>query len=71
MVRDRRDHAFVKSISTLADELGIVSVAEYIEDEEIYRAVRDCGVNLAQGYHVGRPAERLQPPENLPPDIGD
>ena len=67
MVRDQRDHAFVKSISTLAEELGIISVAEFIEDEEIYRAVRECGVNLAQGYHVGRPDKTLQPPQNLPP----
>jgi len=69
MVRDQRDHAFVKSISTLAEELGIISVAEFIEDEEIYRAVRACGVNLAQGYHVGRPNQALRPPENLPPPI--
>jgi len=69
MVRDQRDHAFVKSISTLAEELGIISVAEFIEDEEIYRAVRACGVNLAQGYHVGRPNQALRPPENLPPSI--
>lgn len=67
MVRDPRDHAFVKSISTLAEELGIISVAEYIEDAEIYRAVQKCGVNLAQGYHVGRPARTLLPPAELPP----
>ena len=69
MVRDRRDHAFVKSISTLAEELGIISVAEFIEDAEIYRAVQECGVNLAQGYHVGRPAKDLQPPAELPPGV--
>lgn len=69
MVRDRRDHAFVKSISTLAEELGIVSVAEFIEDAEIYRAVQECGVNLAQGYHVGRPAKGLEPPSELPPGV--
>ncbi len=69
MVRDRRDHAFVKSISTLAEELGITSVAEFIEDAEIYRAVRECGVDLAQGYHVGRPARTLEPPAELPPGV--
>ncbi|MDX1594307.1 MAG: bifunctional diguanylate cyclase/phosphodiesterase, partial [Gammaproteobacteria bacterium] len=67
MVRDRRDHAFVKSIATLAEELGIVSVAEFIEDGEIYRAVQQCGIDLAQGYHVGRPARSLEPPAELPP----
>ena len=70
MVRDKRDHAFVKSISTLAEELDIVSVAEFIEDAEIYRAVQECGVNLAQGYHVGRPAKTLLPPAELPPGAG-
>ncbi|HEY5790592.1 MAG TPA: EAL domain-containing protein, partial [Gammaproteobacteria bacterium] len=39
MLKDARDHAFVKSIAMLARELGIVSVAEYVEDQEIFDAL--------------------------------
>ncbi len=55
MVRDNRDYAFVKSMATLAGELGIRTVAELIEDGEILEAVREVGLQLAQGYHLGRP----------------
>lgn len=59
MTRDTKDRAFVKSISLLAQELGIRTVAEYVEDEEVLTAVRESGIDLAQGYHIGRPSDRL------------
>jgi EAL domain-containing protein (putative c-di-GMP-specific phosphodiesterase class I) len=38
--------------------LGIPTVAEFVEDDNLYDIVRDLGVDFAQGYGVGRP----QPP---------
>ncbi len=59
MVCDNRDRAMVKSITTLADELGIATIAEFVEDQEILSVVSDSGIRYAQGYYVGRPASRL------------
>ncbi|GAB6041760.1 putative bifunctional diguanylate cyclase/phosphodiesterase [Endothiovibrio diazotrophicus] len=59
MLRDERDRAFVNSIATLARELDIRTVAEYIEDGEILEAVARCGIDYAQGYHLGRPLADL------------
>ena len=59
MVHDRRDHAFVKSMATLARELGIQTVAEFIEDEAVLEAVREVGIPYAQGFHLGHPAPEL------------
>lgn len=59
MVRDDKDLAFVRSIATLAQHLGIRTVAEYVEDEEVLEAVRATGIDLAQGYHTGVPREQL------------
>ncbi|MFA9460516.1 putative bifunctional diguanylate cyclase/phosphodiesterase [Thiohalorhabdus sp. Cl-TMA] len=59
MARDPRDHAFVKSMATLASELGIRTIAEFIEDEEILGAVRAVDIPLAQGFHLGHPAPKL------------
>ncbi|MGC9457891.1 MAG: putative bifunctional diguanylate cyclase/phosphodiesterase [Halothiobacillaceae bacterium] len=56
MIEDDTDRAFVRSIAQLAHELGIRTVAEYVESEEVLAGVRDLGVDLAQGYHIGRPA---------------
>jgi diguanylate cyclase (GGDEF)-like protein len=60
MVRDSRDHAFVKSMATLAAELNIHTVAEFIEDAEILAAVRSVGhIQYAQGFHLARPGPEL------------
>jgi len=57
--RDDTDHAFVRSIATLAKELGIRSIAEFVEDEEVLQRVREAGVDYVQGWHVGRPQPTL------------
>lgn len=59
MLVDEKYMAFVKSIVTLAQNLGIKTIAEYVEDEAILWAVRDLGVDYAQGYFVGRPGPQL------------
>ncbi|HXE97544.1 MAG TPA: EAL domain-containing protein [Dongiaceae bacterium] len=55
MLNDPKDMAFVKTLSILATEFGIQTIAEYIEDEELLKAVHTLGIDYAQGYHTGRP----------------
>ena len=65
MLQDEKYMAFVKSIVTLAQNLDIRTVAEFIEDEEIMSAVKDLGIDFAQGYHLGMPGAILvQPVDN-------
>ena len=59
MLNDYRDMAFVKTLSILAREFGIETIAEYIETEEILNAVRELGIDYAQGFHVGHPSPAL------------
>ncbi|OPX54849.1 putative bifunctional diguanylate cyclase/phosphodiesterase [Oceanospirillum multiglobuliferum] len=56
MLQDDKYMAFVKSIVTLAQNLNIKTIAEFIEDEEIMQAVQALGIDYAQGYYLGRPA---------------
>ncbi len=56
MISDARDMALVKAMVALCREFGIKTVAEYVEDEDIMRAVRQAGIVYDQGYYVGRPA---------------
>jgi diguanylate cyclase (GGDEF)-like protein len=58
--RNEIDSAFVRSIATLAKELGIRSIAEYVEDEDILRQIKAAGVDYAQGWHVGKPKPVLE-----------
>ena len=44
-----------------AHDLGIVVIAEGIEDAEELQIVRELGADLGQGYFLGRPAARPAP----------
>ena len=55
MLKDPKDMAFVKTLSILASEFGIKTIAEYIEDEELLKAVHAVGIDYAQGFYTGRP----------------
>lgn len=48
-------------IIALARDLGITTLAEGIETEAELRAVREAGVDLVQGYLLGRPARKPLP----------
>ena len=53
--KDRNLASMVHSISVLARNLGIVTVAEGIETPEQFVAVRELGCDLAQGYLIAKP----------------
>ena len=55
----KMDRAVVMSLVTIAKELNIKTIAEYIESEEIMDAIKEFGVDFAQGFYVGRPSETL------------
>ena len=55
ILTDRNSQATVRAIVELAKALSLDTVAEYVETEEIARAVRKLGVDYAQGYAYGRP----------------
>lgn len=60
MLKDPKDMAFVKTLSILAAEFGIKTIAEYIEDENLLEAAHSLGIDYAQGYHTGRPVPDLR-----------
>jgi len=53
--RDVRSMNITRSVANLCQNLGIASVAEGVESEEIADGLRAMGVRLAQGYHFSRP----------------
>jgi len=56
---DEVDRLFVRTIVQLATGLGIGTVAEFVEDDKTLAVLEALGVDLAQGYHLGRPAATL------------
>ncbi len=59
MLESDKDRAFVQSIHQLATSLGIRVIAEHVESREVVDALREMGVELGQGYYIGRPEQTL------------
>jgi diguanylate cyclase (GGDEF)-like protein len=67
MLNNDKDLTFVNSIRSLAREMGITVVAEYVESAEVLHELERMEIQCAQGYFIGRPARTLLPVEWLPP----
>jgi diguanylate cyclase (GGDEF)-like protein len=55
MLHDEANGVIVRSTLELAHALGLSVVAEGVEDEETYQALRDEGCDIVQGFLLARP----------------
>ncbi len=54
-VKDTRVRQIVRRISDISKDLGLISIAEFVEDRETADILTDLEIDWAQGYHFGRP----------------
>ena len=55
MPRSDADQLTVQAIVQIARGLGKTTIAEFVQDDETAYLLRDYGVDMAQGFHLGRP----------------
>jgi diguanylate cyclase (GGDEF)-like protein len=55
MPRSDADQLTVQAIVQIARGLGKTTIAEYVQDDTTAQMLREYGVDMAQGYHLGRP----------------
>ena len=55
MLDDPIDRAMVEMITRIGKVMGKQTIAEFVENDAILQALREIGVDYAQGYGVGRP----------------
>ena len=54
------DYALVQNLSRLCQDLDILTIAEFVENQEIWEALKNMGINYAQGYHISMPLPEMQ-----------
>jgi diguanylate cyclase (GGDEF)-like protein len=55
------DQKMIRMIAEIGAEANMQTIAEYVQDAESLALLAELGVDLAQGYFVGRPASRPVP----------
>jgi len=57
MPRSDADQLTVQAIVQIARGLGKTTIAEYVQDDATMDLLREYGVDMAQGFHLGRPVD--------------
>ena len=77
VVRDPRAESLVRAIAQLARTMSLITVAEYVETEEIRARVATLGVDYGQGFAISKPlplddllAELTASPDAAPGSAG-
>lgn len=53
--RDPVQRSFVETMHQLASTLGIETVAEFVENEQVLKILTEIGINYGQGFYLGKP----------------
>ena len=60
LTNDQADFTIVRSIVELSHGLGMIAVAEGVEDEAVWDRLRELGCDMAQGWFISRPMDAQQ-----------
>ena len=52
---DKIDKAFVESINQIGQVMGLETIAEFVENDDILNILKNIGVDYAQGYGIHKP----------------
>jgi diguanylate cyclase (GGDEF)-like protein/PAS domain S-box-containing protein len=55
IVTDSIDHAMVSSIHKIGKMMGVQTIAEFVENEQVLDKLKAVGVNYAQGFGIAAP----------------
>jgi Amt family ammonium transporter len=55
IVSDKIDAAMVEAVNKVGQMMGIKTVAEFVENDQVFEMLDAIGVDFAQGYAVAKP----------------
>jgi EAL domain-containing protein (putative c-di-GMP-specific phosphodiesterase class I) len=56
---DENSRVVVKTIINFASNLGLKTIAEFVEDKDSLELLEKMGVDFIQGYYIGKPSSEL------------
>jgi EAL domain-containing protein (putative c-di-GMP-specific phosphodiesterase class I)/PleD family two-component response regulator len=59
LLANEKNIKITKAIVSLAKSLKMKTIAEYVTDEATYKKVKELGVDMAQGFYIGKPSVGL------------
>ncbi len=57
IVTEPTDRAIVESINSIAHIMGMKTIAEFVENDQIKDVLKSIGIDYVQGYGIGRPVD--------------
>lgn len=60
IINSQVDYALVHNLSRLCHDLGIRTVAEFVENQAILDALRMMGIDYVQGFHISLPTHEMR-----------
>lgn len=57
---DPIDRAIVNSVVQIAHSVGKKTIAEYVENIDVIKLLKEMGVDYVQGYYISRPQDTLE-----------
>ena len=66
VLKDPKAESTIQAIAQLARAMSLITVAEYVETEEIRHRIAQLGVDYAQGFAIGQPVPVADVLEQLP-----
>lgn len=55
IISDPLSRAMVKAMNSIGQELGVITIAEYVENEQVHQALKDLDIAYGQGYSLAKP----------------
>jgi EAL domain-containing protein (putative c-di-GMP-specific phosphodiesterase class I)/CheY-like chemotaxis protein len=60
MDTNEKNYEIVKGIVTVAQNIGALTIAEYVHNEDILNIVQNLGIDYAQGFLIGVPSNNIE-----------
>ena len=65
VVSDKKSALITSIIVSFAKEMGMVTIGEFVENEEIDNKLKELGVDKSQGYFIAKPQDKLDSEEDV------